>query len=204
MFKITDPTSPKPTIPRHRAKCRQQLLSGGVLPREVDVGVVVDEDKQRVGVLLDFPHEGLHLGVNVTVQTHHVLVGFLIGRGDVFDPQVHEHSWAKQRKKNYFWYFFLMICDPGRWKSHLWTQTWLSDALRRLVYQNVRWRNQNEKVHFTKTAQIKIVGPWVSDGADLRKEAPGHTQLGWVDLKDLGQQLCYRGKKRENACKYTH
>ena len=102
-----------------------------------------------------------------------------------------------------FFFLMMMICDPGRWKCRLRTLTWLSDALRRLVHENVRWRDQNEKVHFTKTSQIKILRPWVSDGADLRKEAPGHTQLGRVDLKDLGQQLCYRGKKRENACKYT-
>lgn len=80
------------TIISPRAKCRQQLVSGGVLPCEVDVGVVVDEDKQRVGVLFDFPHEGLHLGVNITIQAHHVLVRFLIGQGGVFDSKVHEHS----------------------------------------------------------------------------------------------------------------
>jgi len=68
-------------------------VRGGVLlPREVDVRVVVNEHKQGVGVLLDFPHEGLHLGVDVAVQTHHVLVGFLVGRADVFDSQVDEHS----------------------------------------------------------------------------------------------------------------
>lgn len=54
--------------------------------------VVVNEDEQGVGVLLDFPHEGFHLGVNVPVQTHHVLVRLLVGRADVFDAEVDEDS----------------------------------------------------------------------------------------------------------------
>lgn len=72
-------------------------VSGVVLPCEVDVRVVVNEDKQGVGVLFDFPHEGVHLGMNVGVQTHHILVWFLVGWGGVFDAQVHKHPWAKQR-----------------------------------------------------------------------------------------------------------
>lgn len=52
----------------------------------------MDEDKQRVRVLFDFPHEGLHLGMNITVQTHHIFVWFLAGQGRVFDPQVNKDS----------------------------------------------------------------------------------------------------------------
>lgn len=52
----------------------ESVLSETSLPCQVDVRVVVNEDKQSVGVLFDFLHEGLHLGVNITVKTHHIFV----------------------------------------------------------------------------------------------------------------------------------
>lgn len=53
------------------------------------------------------------------------------------------------------------------------------------MHQNVRGRNQNQKVHFTKAAQVEVLSPRVSDGADLREEATSHNQLGRVDLENL-------------------
>lgn len=72
----------------------------------------------------------------------------------------------------------------------------MADALRRLVHQNVGRRDQNKEVHFTKAAQVEVLGSRVGDGADLREEAAGHAQLGGVDLEELSQKLCYRKTKR--------
>lgn len=41
------------------------------------MGVVVNKDEECVRVLFDLPHEGLHFGVHLRIQTHHVLVRFL-------------------------------------------------------------------------------------------------------------------------------
>lgn len=59
--------------------------------------VVVNEDKQGVGVLLDFLHESLHPGVNVTIQSHNVFLCFLVSCEGIFVSQVDEHSWKKIR-----------------------------------------------------------------------------------------------------------
>lgn len=59
------------------------------------MGVVMNENKQSVRILSDFLHKGFHLGVDVGIQTHHVLVGFLVCGDAVFDPQVQEHSCAE-------------------------------------------------------------------------------------------------------------
>lgn len=70
----------------------ESVLSESPLPCEVDVRVVVNEDKQSVGVLFDFLHEGLHLGVNITVKTHHIFIWLQVGRGGVFISQVHKYT----------------------------------------------------------------------------------------------------------------
>lgn len=67
-------------------------------PCEVNVCVVMNQNKQGVGVLLHFLHEGLHPGVNVRVQTHHVLFRFLARCGNVLVSQIHEHPWAESTK----------------------------------------------------------------------------------------------------------
>lgn len=59
------------------------------------MGVVMNKNKQSVRILSDFLHKGFHLGVDVGVQTHHVLVSFLVCGDAFFNPQVYEHSCAQ-------------------------------------------------------------------------------------------------------------
>lgn len=49
--------------------------------------------------------------------------------------------------------------------------------------QHMRRREQNKKVHFGKTAQVKVLCARVSNGAHLGEEAAGHCELSRVDLK---------------------
>lgn len=73
----------------------------------------------------------------------------------------------------------------------------MSDALCRLVYENVRGRDQHKEVHFTEATEVQVLGPRVGDGADLREEAASHTQLGRIDLEYLTQELRYGETKEE-------
>lgn len=68
------------------------LLCFWCSPCEVNMGVVMNENKQSVRILSDFLHKGFHLGVDVGVQTHHVFVSFLVCGDAFFNPQVYEHS----------------------------------------------------------------------------------------------------------------